>query len=359
MKILLLCRYSRMGQSSRLRTLQYIPYLKDQGIEIHVAPLFDDSYLSNLHAGKRRNPGKILLCYLKRSLLLRHIPLFDILWIEKEILPWVPFLLEKRLLKHAPPVVIDIDDADFHHYDINRNPIIRFLLGAKIARLMRSSDLVTAGNAYLAEYAERSGAECVVELPTVVDIARYTNPDFHERNDSSVTIGWIGSPTTADYLKLIAPALAEVAEKNPVRLVLVGSGDFAIDGLRLETYPWTEDSEVKMVSGFDIGIMPLAKTPWELGKCGYKIIQYMACSKPVVATAFGANPSILNHGREGFLADGVEDWKEALSLLVRDKNLRLKMGAAGRRLVEERYCTRVTVPRLLNLFKQIHLKGSL
>lgn len=359
MKILLLCRYGRMGQSSRLRTLQYIPYLKDKGVELLSSSLFDDSYLSNLHAGKRRNPLNILLSYLKRSLLARHISRFDILWIEKEILPWVPFLFEKRLLKHAPPVVIDIDDADFHHYDINKNPIIRFLLGAKIAGLMRSSALVTAGNTYLAQYAERSGAEWVVELPTVVDIDRYKNRDSKEDNESVVTIGWIGSPTTAPYLKLIAPALIDVAEKNSVRLVLVGSGDFEIDGLKVETHPWTENREVKMVSGFDIGIMPLADTPWELGKCGYKIIQYMACSKPVVASPVGANLSIMHHGREGFLAGGMEDWKEALNLLVRDRNLRLKMGAAGRRLVEERYCTAVTAPLLFNLFQKVHRKGSL
>jgi len=354
MRILLLSRYERMGQSSRLRTLQYIPYLKDHGVRTETASLFDDSYLAALNAGKARNPVTILHAYLNRLRLAPVLRRYDIIWLEKELFPWIPFVFEKRLLNGAPPIVMDIDDADFHHYDLSGNPMIRILMSSKIAGLMNLSALVTAGNDYLASYARRSGARAVEELPTVVDLARYPITGRTSGAEGTVTIGWIGAPTTAPYLNTIAPALRDIAHENSVRLVLVGSGDMAIDGVKPEIYPWTEASEVEMVSSFDIGIMPLAKTPWELGKCGYKIIQYMACSKPVVASAFGANLSIIKNGQEGFLADGIEDWIRALRQLIRDPGLRLRMGASGRRLVEQRYCTGITAPRLLNLFRNIH-----
>lgn len=342
-----------MGQSSRLRTLQYVPYLERQGIHVEVEPLFQDSYLRDLHLG-RRNTWAILKAYLERMSISWRMKGFDILWLEKEMLPWIPFLFEGLLLRKAPPMVLDIDDADFHRYDLAGNPFIRSVLGSKIGELMARSAMVIAGNDYLAEYARSWGARAVEKLPTVVDIGRYPLEERPLKRGEEVTIGWIGSPTTAPYLKIITPGLKDLSRKYNTRLVLVGSGPISLEGLNPEIYAWTEEKEAEMVSAFDIGIMPLAATPWEMGKCGYKLIQYMACAKPVVASAFGANLSIITNGKEGFLAVDEEEWKSSLELLIRDRRLREQMGRAGRLLVEKRYSTAVTAPLLLDLFRKVY-----
>ena len=269
------------------------------------------------------------------------------------MLPWLPFFVERAMLTKSPPIVLDIDDADFHHYDQNRSGFIRMLLGPKIGRLMRMSDLVIAGNDYLAGYARRWGARSVEQLPTAVDLAKYPLKECPTGEKGPVTIGWIGSPTTAPYLKIIEPVLRDLSRNFPIKLVLVGSGAVTLEGLKPDIQPWTEEKEAELVSGFDIGIMPLADTPWERGKCGYKLIQYMSCARPVVASAIGANLSIVTQGKEGFLVKALNEWKEALEALIKDADLRRQMGMAGRQLVEKKYCTSITAPRLLNLLRTV------
>jgi glycosyltransferase involved in cell wall biosynthesis len=106
---------------------------------------------------------------------------------------------------------------------------------------------------------------------------------------------------------------------------------------------------VELLQDIDIGVMPLPDTPWERGKCGYKLIQYMACGKPVVASPVGVNSEIVRHGESGFLAETDAEWEEALTMLAADPGLRQRMGAAGRRRVEEEYSLQVQAPRLIEL----------
>src|SRR5205807_2806167 len=135
------------------------------------------------------------------------------------------------------------------------------------------------------------------------------------------------------------------------RFVVVGAREAALDGVPAEFRPWSEATEVEDILRFDVGIMPLPDQPWERGKCGYKLIQYMACARPVIASPVGANSEIVEHGVNGFLATTDEDWRSALDMLHAAPELRARLGAAGRRKVETAYSTRVTAPRLADLLK--------
>src|SRR5207302_11438733 len=99
--------------------------------------------------------------------------------------------------------------------------------------------------------------------------------------------------------------------------------------------------------------MPLPDDPPERGKCGYKLIQYMACGRPVIASPVGANREIVEHGVNGFLADTPGEWINALQSLRRDPALRTRMGHAGRKKVERVYSLQVTAPRLADLLLSI------
>jgi len=356
MRILLLSRYSPKGPSSRLRHYQFLPALAEAGMSVAVAPLLPDSYLEALYAGHARPLHRIASAYAGRVCRMMAARRFDLLWIEKESLPWLPDAVEKWLLRSAPPYIVDFDDAWFHHYDRSRWPLVRRVLGDKLDRVMQRAALVTVGNAYLAGRAESAGARSIELLPTVVDLSRYPAPARPVSGAGTgagrqPVIGWIGSPMTDHYLTLINDPLRRLAEESGARLCLVGATPGALGDLAAERHAWREDTETGHIAGFDIGIMPLADTPWERGKCGYKLIQYMACGKPVVASPVGVNRDIVEHGVNGFLAETPQEWTDALRRLADDPDLRRRLGAAGRTKVERHYSLSGTAPHLIRLLR--------
>ena len=350
MRVLALTRYSSMGPSSRVRFFQYIPSLTNNGLEITVAPLLGSDYVRNLYAGKRQPFFSVVKAYFSRIACLVNSRHFDLLWIEKELFPWLPSRADNLLLRPGIPSVIDYDDAVFHRYDQHANRMVRAILGRKIDAIMHHATTVVVGNEYLAERARQVGAKRIERLPSVVDINRYT---VSQKAEGQFRIGWIGSPVTAPYLELIREALREVIEQTGARLVLVGVGDQdPLPGLEKEVLSWSEASEVAHIQSFDVGIMPLPDGHFEQGKCGYKLIQYMACGLPVVASPVGVNTMIVKQGKTGFQASSNTEWVEALLLLSKDPKMRHVMGQAGRKSVELEYSLQVTAPRLLEIFKQ-------
>ena len=350
MKILLLSRYGRMGASSRLRSYQYLPVFKRHGIKINVAPLFDDAYLKNLYAGRKKRIMPIACRIFSRLLKLMTRQRYDLLWIENELFPWLPSWAEQWLAASGIKYMVDYDDAIFHRYDMLKSRVPKKILGHKIDRIMQGAALVIAGNDYIADRAEKAGAKKVEILPTVVDLDHYPL-DSPPRSDK-FTIGWIGSPVTAPYLYPATPALGTLCRQNNAQLVTIGAGPVHMDHVRITDHRWSEDTEVARISEFDAGIMPLPDDPWTRGKCGYKLIQYMACAKPVVASAVGANLQIVDHGKNGFLVETQEQWTHALTLLADNPDLREKMGRQGRKKVETQYCLQKTAPKFITLLNQ-------
>ena len=350
MRILLLSRYSHLAASTRLRLLQYLPYIADNGIEVKHEPLLDDEYLKNLYAGKPVSYSSIINSYVRRIKILLKERTYDLIWVQYEIFPWLPAWIESLATLAGVPYIVDYDDAIFHRYDMHKQYLVRQILGDKINKFMKGASIVVAGNEYIASRALNIGCRKVEIIPTVVDLSRY--PNVSPQSQPIFTIGWIGSPVTSNYINLIIHALRVLCNENKARVVLVGSGQISLDKVTTEIRPWSEESEVNDIHSFDVGIMPLANTPWERGKCGFKLIQYMACSKPVVASAVGMNCEIVDHGINGFLAHDIKDWLVALDTLHAQPDLCHRMGQAGRKKVEARYSLQVTAPRLLELIQE-------
>lgn len=349
MNVLLLSRYGNLGASSRIRSYQYLPYLREQGIDVTLAPLLLDDYLRDLYAGKSPGVVSILTAYARRlGRLMRHKK-FDLLWIEYELFPWLPGWLESLMMSNGTPCLVDYDDAIFHRYDRHSNPWVRRMLGHKIDAVMRQASTVVVGNEYLRDHAIQAGARRVEVLPTSIDLARYVSP--MPVHNALLTIGWIGSPSTTRYLHQVHEALAEVCAHNQARVVLIGASELGWVNIPHVIQPWSEDSEVVQLSGFDVGIMPLEDSPWERGKCGYKLIQYMACGRPVIASPVGVNTRIVEHGINGYLAETPRDWVQALTALKSNADLRQQMGTAGRAKVERDYTVQVNAPRLAALLR--------
>ena len=346
-KVLVLTKYGSLGSSSRYRFYQYLPYLRSQDFDLTLSPLLDNKYIMDMNVGKR-NSTNILLLYFQRLRRLMIDRNYDLLWIEKELLPYIPGWLESILTPNIP-YVVDYDDAQFHAYDTG-SKLKRLLLAQKIDKVMANATLVVAGNQYIAARAGIAGAKRIEVIPTVIDLDRYSLKSFIT-NDRSFNIGWIGSPNTSRYLKSIQSVFENLTHEYNCKVTLVGSGNITLGNIDLTVKNWLENSEVEDIKAFDVGIMPLDNTPWERGKCGIKLIQYMACGVPVVGTPIGVNQEIIQHGVNGFCADSLDEWTEYLSRLAQDPQLRGAMGAEGRVMVESSYCLQVTAPKVARLLR--------
>jgi glycosyltransferase involved in cell wall biosynthesis len=352
-----LTKYGQLAASTRQRFDQYDSYLADQDCDVESWPLLDDAYLETLYAGGTRQSGHVMRRYLDRAGRLLRAPNIDLLWVHCEVFPFFPGFLERIVNIARKPIVFDFDDAIFHNYDKHANPIVRAVLGKKLAPIVTSAKAVFCGNAYLQDYATRYNQHTHI-VPTVLDTAIYT-PALHAVERPTKTIGWIGTPSTwTAYMAPMMPLLGGVAAAHDARILSVGAGHAAAPHPLLDILPWSEAAEVGQLQNMDIGIMPLDDSPWSRGKCGYKLIQYMACGLPVVASPVGVNASIVTHGVNGFLASTEGEWRQAITTLLENPDLRHRMGTAGRKRVEEQYSLEVWGPKVAGMLRETAEEGK-
>jgi glycosyltransferase involved in cell wall biosynthesis len=185
----------------------------------------------------------------------------------------------------------------------------------------------------------------------VVDTHRYL-PNKISIDKEVFTVGWIGSPSTAPYLsELIAP-LSALGKECAVKLVVVGGKAPAIQNVDVIEYGWHEHTELDMINSFDIGVMPLPNDDWARGKCAFKLIQYMACGVPVIASPVGANVDLVN-AECGLLASTSLEWFNALRQLRDQPEKRNLIGKAGRLRVVENYSLQKNLPILADVIHKM------
>ena len=347
LKVLVLTKYGPLGASSRMRFLQYLPSLQQAGFQVTVQPLLSDELLLSRYKDGAYGLWPLLRAYAARVRALRACDQFDAVWIEKEALPWFPAWFERWLLRRTP-YVLDFDDAIFHNYDLHRFAWVRHVYGRRIDSLMAGAQLVVTGNRYLADRAIAAGARQVEVLPTVVDLVRYPAKQRYSI-EARPRVVWIGSPSTVKYLLALADPLATLSKWQPFTLRVIGGGVVTLPGVDVEVITWSAETEADAIGVCDVGIMPLRDTPWEQGKCAYKLIQYMACGLPTVASPIGANRQVVVDAATGFFANTPSAWVEKLEQLLGDPELRERLGQAGRAQVEADYCLQQAAPRLAQL----------
>lgn len=348
---LVLAKYGMLAASTRQRFVQAVPYLEEAGITLDFDYLLDDAYLQRLFHQGGRNTAALLGRYGARLAAVMRAGKYDFLWVQYELFPYWPGVFERLVGLSGIPVICDYDDAIFHPYDQHRNPLVRMLLSGKLQPLLRRCDLAFCGNAYLQEYVARYCARTEI-IPTVVDMAHYT-PDVRSAAPVPV-LGWIGSPSTWRLHAMpMAGVFAESVRLGRANMLVVGAGE-AADGTQPFTYrDWVQTREVADIREMDIGVMPIPDEPWARGKCGYKLIQYMACGLPVVASPVGVNREIVQHGVNGFLASTEAEWRTAIEALLADAALRQRMGQAGRKMAEEKYSIQRYGPRIVELIQEL------
>jgi glycosyltransferase involved in cell wall biosynthesis len=354
MHLLVICPHPQdRAPAQRLKFEQYYPSWRAAGFEVDVRPFWAEGAWDVLYeSGHRaRKALAVLDGYRRRIRDVRDARKADLVYVFLEAAPVGPPVFERLIDRAAVPIVYDIDDLVYLPHSSAHNRFMRFFRNpAKILELMRMARQVIVCTDHLAGVAEAQNPH-VTNISSTIDTDLYV-PRPHRDVTSEVVLGWSGSHSTSPYLHLLDDVLRELQRTESIRIKVIGDGQFRIPGAAVAAQPWRLRSEVADLSEIDVGLYPLPDEEWVLGKSGLKALQYMALGIPTVAQRIGANLGIIEHGVNGLLAGSPAEWVECLLALIRDPELRRRLGEAGRQTVVERYSVRATEPKYLAILTQ-------
>lgn len=283
----------------------------------------------------------------------------DFILIHRELTPFGPPIFEWILVKILrKKIIYDFDDAIWLTDLENESRLWQWLKWrSKVASICKWSWKVSVGNQYLADYASQY-CKNVVLLPTVVDTSIHipisqqstANSQQPVANSQRPIIGWTGSHSTLFYLNAIIPILQDLENQQDFEFRVIANRDPKIPLKNYRFVPWSSETEIADLGQLDIGIMPLEDSEWAKGKCGFKLIQYMALSIPAIASPVGVNTQLIEHGVTGFLAKDEEEWSHYLKMLLEDAALRARLGEAGRTRIENGYSLESQKQTFISLF---------
>ncbi len=177
-------------------------------------------------------------------------------------------------------------------------------------------------------------------------------------------IGVMGQQDGVEYALHALDELVHKRGRQDVSLVLMGDGDHAATlrmlarELELDSYVnftgWTESKDiVRYLTVADVGLSPDPENGLNEFSTMIKTMEYMAMGKPVVAfdlaeTRFSAQGAAL-YARPNV----VKDFADKIETLLDDEELRYKLGAYGRKRIEEELRWEVSKERLLLMYKRL------
>jgi len=342
-RILFLTLYPASVASPRYRVLQFIPFLEASGFDCTVSSALTQTEYDTFkrpgiraaryHFAEARNRVQQIVTASK----------YDAVFVQKAVMSAYVRGMVGLLRQYAPVLIVDIDDAIHLRPPHPLRGMARLIEDSRQAeKLIGAADLVLAGNNWLRDAAAQWSNRAVI-FPTVVDADRYRPK---REAESSFRLGWIGGPSTFDYVSDLREAIEPIAEET----FFVGVAPEQVPWAGADVQPWIEQDEVSAIQSFSVGIMPLRKDDWCLGKCGLKALQYMACGVPCIATPWGAAREIIEHNVTGLLADTPDEWRAAIDQL-RDPQERCRIGDAARGTVEAHYSLQASAPVLTELLR--------
>ncbi len=325
--------------ATRYRVMQYLPALRERGVECVVAHSHPAKYEAYIWLGWRLSE-RVRVWTRKLDVLRARFGRFDAVVVEREVFTGPETFIEESLRLHARRLILDVDDGIFLDQP------------QKFARLAKLADTVVCGSRLIADHFRPLCRE-VVTIPTVIHPSAFAiKKEFGNR----CVLGWTGTSSNLPYLLQLKTALAQLAGEQELRLEVIADRGDGLDELRavgvdVTFHEWHPVTEGLRLSNFDVGLMPLPDEPWARYKCGLKIIQYMGLGIPAVASPVGANVEIIHDGENGCLASTDDEWVRILRILRNDAALRMKLGRAGRRTAEDRYSVASQVDRWVDVLR--------
>jgi len=348
-------KYTSKGPSSRYRSYQYKSFL-EKDFSLQFFPLFNDEYIYNLYGNKGLNYLQLFKAYIVRIYqVLMCLGTNKIVFIEYELLPYFSPILEYLLHKTKVKFILDYDDAIFHNYDTHTNKIIRAVYKNKIPTIVKYAKLVITGSPYLTNYFSKY-TNTVVEIPTSINFNYYkSNFELKIYNDN-VTVGWIGSKSTSINIINIKSVINKIYNINPnIIFKIMGFDNNLKSQLNLPNvkfYDWSINNELDFLNNIDLGIMPLDDTPSNQGKCGFKLIQYMAMGKPTLSSPLLANVKI-NRDNSNLFASNEDEWVNCIIDFRLNLSYYQGVGLKNQEIVKKYYSVEENSFKYINIINQL------
>ena len=354
-RILIIAPYPpESAPSQRFRFEQYLPFLKEQGYEITVKPFLSQKGWDTLYK-EGSTIAKVMTLsgsFMRRWGLMLTLSKYDHIFIHREASMVGPAVFEWIIAKiFRRRFIYDFDDAIWlPNYSDSNARFQKLKMYKKVHKIMRLADTITVGNTYLEEYAKQYNQNTQV-IPTTIDTVHVHNLEGNSANDIPV-IGWTGSHTTMQYLDDLIPVLDDLTVELKFKFRVISNQPMKVERDYLEFTPWNASTEIQDLASINIGVMPLTDNEWSRGKCGFKALQYMALGIPAVVSPVGVNTTIITHGENGFICGNRSEWKNVLSNLLQDKNLRHSIGQKGKERVLNNYSVEANKKNYLKLFEK-------
>lgn len=356
MKILFLLPYPlNRAPSQRFRVEMLLPILKENNIDYNLRPFLNDETFNILYkeGSLIKKTKGIIRSYFQRTItVLFEAKKYDYVFIHREAAPLGPPVFEWYLAKILKSnIVYDFDDAIWIPNTSTQNSIANSIKSFwKIAFICKWSKSISAGNNYLCQFAKNNSTANIIQMPTVVDTLNRYNL-LKQHHTGKIIIGWTGSHSTLKYIDILIPVLQKLQQEFDFTLLIIADKNPELPLNNVEYHPWNATTEIQDLLQIDIGIMPLEADLWTEGKCGFKLIQYLALGIPAIANPVGVNKNIIENGINGYLCSNPDEWFHSLKKLIMDVSLRKQLGMNGRDKIIKSYSITANTDNFLSLFR--------
>lgn len=275
----------------------------------------------------------------KRLLQMRKASKYDSVILQRKL---IDSLSLSVLRKSARYLVFDFDDAVVYRDSYSPKGLFDVKRSARFQLISQTADLILAGNSFLANLAEEHGAKSSVVhyMPTCVNLAAYerVRANSEPRSDDRFVMVWIGSSSTLKGLEATSRLWERIGELVPNALLRVVCDRFPrFRHLEVEEIRWREATEIQQIVTADVGISHVPNDLWSRGKCGLKVLQYLAGGIPVLTNSVGVHPEMVCPGSTGFLLDHPKEWLEAVRWMSQNVESARSMGRLGVETIRSGY----------------------
>ena len=360
-KILILCPFPK-GEAAgqRLKYEQYFSSWKKEGYEIDISSFSDKKLWKILYKvgylGKKILGG--IKGYLRRLKDLFVISKYDIVYVFMWVTPFGSTFFERIVRSFSRVLIYDFDDSIHIEQSEGSSFFLKLFKTLKKSNyLIEHSNHVIISSPHHAEYCSNLNTQnkCTY-IPCSLNTGRFK---VKEKTDSKekIVIGWTGTFSSRVYLDTLREVFIELSKKYDYILKIIGNFDYQLDGVNLEVIDWKKRTEIEDLHTFDIGVYPLIKDKWSLGKGALKAMQYMSIGIPTVATNYGTNLQVIDNNENGILVDTSKEWIEKLEYLILNPRERERIGTNARKKIVNNYSVQSLEHLYLEVLREAHRKN--